>query len=110
LVGSFNISLNCGEERSDWNCCIDCASCSGEGGWDKSGMPGMLSRPARREDISGGEVGESDPPRGMDVVAAHNDEIGNDVVGLLMAAIDLRLGGLLDFLASEDANVRSCNR
>jgi hypothetical protein len=46
----------------------------------------------------------------MDVAAAHNDEIGNDVVGLLMAAIDLRLGGLLDFLASEDANVRSCNR
>ena len=42
-------------------------------------MPGMESRPDRREDISGGvddEEEESDPPRGIDVadVAAAHDE------------------------------------
>jgi hypothetical protein len=62
---------------------MDCSSCSGEGGWDRSGMPGMFSRPERREErLSEGE--ESDPPRGMmDVAAAHEEYDDVDDVVLL---------------------------
>mmetsp|Transcript_29335 Transcript_29335/g.43806 ORF Transcript_29335/g.43806 Transcript_29335/m.43806 type:complete len:90 (-) Transcript_29335:77-346(-) len=42
---------------------MDCSSCSGEGGWERSGMPGMLSRPERREESPSEGGGESEPPR-----------------------------------------------
>lgn len=73
LDGSFNISLNCGEESIACICCMDCSSCSGEGGWERSGMPGMLSRPERREERPSEGGGESEPPL-MDVAALDHDE------------------------------------
>ena len=47
---------------------MDCCICSGQGGVDRSGMPGMLLRPERREDMSFGvddDDESSDPPRGI---------------------------------------------
>ena len=67
--------------RSACICCIDCSSCSGEGGWERSGMPGMLSRPERREE-SPSDGGESEPPR-MDVAVCDHEEYG-DVLLLLL--------------------------
>ena len=53
---------------------MDCSSCSGEGGWERSGMPGMLSRPERREERPSEEGGgESEPPR-MDVAVFDHEE------------------------------------
>lgn len=72
LDGSFKISLNCGEESKACICCMDCSSCSGEGGWERSGMPGMLSRPERREERPS-EGGESEPPRIAVAVADHEE-------------------------------------
>lgn len=98
LDGSFNISLNWGEVRSACICCIDCSSCSGEGGWDRSGMPGMLSRPERREESPSEEGGESEPPR-MDV--------NTDVLLMLLLLLDLLRWKILVDLASDDAALDS---
>jgi len=73
---------------------MDCSSCSGEGGWERSGMPGMLSRPERREESPSEEDGgESEPPR-MDS-GDHDDD---DVLVLIL--FDLLRWKIL---ASDDA-------
>jgi hypothetical protein len=68
---------------------MDCSSCSGEGGWDRSGMPGRLSRPDRREDRLSEDEEESDPPRGMEDVAAAAVHVECDVLLLLLPMVDL---------------------
>mmetsp|Transcript_19172 Transcript_19172/g.32904 ORF Transcript_19172/g.32904 Transcript_19172/m.32904 type:complete len:83 (-) Transcript_19172:206-454(-) len=63
-----------------------CAICAGSGGEERSGMPGMLFIPERREDMSGGDEVEeesplvSDPPRGMRF--HDDDEVDDDRDGL----------------------------
>mmetsp|Transcript_26134 Transcript_26134/g.52538 ORF Transcript_26134/g.52538 Transcript_26134/m.52538 type:complete len:106 (+) Transcript_26134:872-1189(+) len=72
---------------------MDCSSCSGEGGWERSGMPGMLSRPERREESPSEEGGgESEPPR-MDS-GDHDDDV------LVLILFDLLRWKIL---ASDDA-------
>ena len=64
---------------------MDCSSCSGEGGWERSGMPGILSRPERREDSpSEEEGGESEEPPRMDVAVCDHEEEYGDVRLLLL--------------------------